>query len=202
MIDEKVGEIMDALERNGYLDNSILIFTSDHGDCLTDHGHSQKWTMYDQITRVPMIIWAPNKFGESRSISPMVQQMDLGPTILEWAGITPPADWEARSLNEALDPDTSGQFDGRKHVYCEQVKDAVLTGCEFMTMVRTQTHKLVHFLDEPHGQLFDLVNDPDEVQNLWDDPNSLAVKETLLAELREWRIRSGVHTKDWCSEWR
>ena len=94
MIDEKVGEIMDALERNGYLDNSILIFTSDHGDCLTDHGHSQKWTMYDQITRVPMIIWAPNKFGESRRISPMVQQMDLGPTILEWAGITPPADWE------------------------------------------------------------------------------------------------------------
>ena len=132
----------------------------------------------------------------------MVQQMDLGPTILEWAGITPPADWEARSLNEALDPDTSGKFNGREHVYCEQVKDAVLTGCEFMTMVRTQTHKLVHFLDEPHGQLFDLVNDPDEVQNLWDDPKSLAVKETLLAELREWRIRSGVHTKDWCSEWR
>ena len=62
MIDEKVGEIMDALENNGYLENSIIIFTSDHGDCLTDHGHSQKWTMYEQVTRVPLIVWAPNRF--------------------------------------------------------------------------------------------------------------------------------------------
>ena len=200
MIDEKVGEIIDALERNDYLDNSIVIFTSDHGDCLTDHGHSQKWTMYEQITRVPMIVWAPGKFGEARAISPMVQQMDLGPTILEWAGITPPQDWEAKSLNQALDPNTSDDFTGRDYVYCEQVKDAVLTGCEFMTMVRSKTHKLVHFLDEPHGQLFDLVADPDEVNNLWEASDCIDIKDELLNELREWRIRSGVHTKDWCSE--
>ncbi|MGI9442759.1 MAG: sulfatase family protein [Rubripirellula sp.] len=202
MIDEKVGEIVDALERKGYLDNSILIFTSDHGDCLTDHGHSQKWTMYEQITRVPMIVWAPGKFGDSRAISSMVQQMDLGPTILEWAGITPPDDWEAQSLNPALDPKTTDDFAGRDYVFCEQVKDAVLTGCEFMTMVRSKTHKLVHFLDEPHGQLFDLIADPNEVTNLWDDPASEHIKNEMLNELREWRIRSGVHTKDWCSEWR
>ena len=207
MIDEKVGEIIDALERQGYLDNSILIFTSDHGDCLTDHGHSQKWTMYDQITRVPMIIWAPpssqhknGRFGGARSVTPLVQQMDLGPTILDWAGIPVPEDWEAQTLSPALDP--SGSFAGRDYVYCEQARDNVLTGCEFMTMVRDTTHKLVHFLDEPDGQLFDLVADPDEVINLWNAPTAEGHKQRLLTELREWRIRSGVHTKDWSSDWR
>ncbi|MFT5378258.1 MAG: arylsulfatase, partial [Candidatus Latescibacterota bacterium] len=56
MIDTKVGEIMQALEDKGYLDNAVVVFTSDHGDCLTDHGHSQKWSMYDTITRMPMIV--------------------------------------------------------------------------------------------------------------------------------------------------
>ena len=198
MIDEKVGQIMEALERKGYLDNSIVVFTSDHGDCLTDHGHSQKWTMYEQITRVPMIIWAPQRFGSHRTIDRLVQQMDLGPTILDWARLKIPGDWEAQSLSPALDP--AATFAGRPFVYCEQVRDAVLTGCEFMTMVRDQTHKLVHFLDQPEGQLFDLVADPDELENLWNDPRNAGDKERLLSELHEWRIRSGVQTKDWCQD--
>ena len=200
MIDEKVGEIVAALEQEGYLDDSIIIFTSDHGDCLTDHGHSQKWTMYEQITRVPMIVWAPGRFGSGRSVDALVQQMDLGPTILDWAGIPVPNDWEAQSLSDALDPEAS--FAGREFVYCEQVRDAILTGCEFMTMVRDRTHKLVHYLDEPDGQLFDLETDPDEVVNLWNNPAAAVHQQRLLAELREWRIRSGVHTKDWCQNWR
>ena len=200
MIDEKVGQIMAALEAGGYAENSIVIFTSDHGDCLTDHGQSQKWTMYEQITRVPMIVWAPGRFDQGRRVGGLVQQMDLGPTILEWAGVDVPPDLEAVSLAAALE--SPGSFQGRPFVYCEQVKDAVLTGCEFMTMVRDKTHKLVHFLDEPHGQLFDLVADPDELNNLWDEPSAQSHRRRLLDELREWRIRSGVHTKDWCRDHR
>ena len=77
-----------------------------------------------------------------------------------------------------------------------------MTGCDFMTMVRDQTHKLIHFLDQPDGQLYDLVADPNELHNLWDDPQSVTHKTRLLDELREWRIRSGVHTKDWCQDFR
>ena len=65
MIDEKIGEILHTLENLGYLENGIVVFCSDHGDCLTDHGHSQKWTMYDLITRVPMVVWAPGIFEGS-----------------------------------------------------------------------------------------------------------------------------------------
>ncbi len=200
MIDEKVGEILAALERKNYLNNTIVIFTSDHGDCLTDHGHSQKWTMYDQITRVPMIVWAPGRIAGGRTVDALVQQMDIGPTILDWAGIPVPKDWAAKSLAVAVD--AIAEFPGRDFVYCEQAQDGTLTGCKYMTMVRDATHKLVHFLDEPHGQLFDLVSDPEELVNLWDVALAANHKQRLLAELREWRIRSGLHTKDWCRDWR
>ncbi|TWT68070.1 sulfatase family protein [Crateriforma conspicua] len=199
MIDQKVGQIMQSLEKAGYLENSILIFTSDHGDCLTDHGQSQKWTMYDQITRVPMIVWSPDRIRGGRRIESLVQQMDLGPTILQWAGVEVPESLEAESLMPAIDGD---DFSGRPYVYCEQARDAVLTGCQFMTMVRDRQYKLVHFLDEPDGQLFDLQADPGELDNRWNDANLAEVKQRLLAELREWRIRSGLTTKDWCQDWR
>ncbi|OYP33802.1 sulfatase [Rhodopirellula sp. MGV] len=200
MIDQKIGEIMETLEQRDYLDNSIVIFTSDHGDCLTDHGQSQKWTMYEQITRVPMIVWAPNRFAAGTKLTGLVQQMDLGPTILRWAGVECPAGLEAISIADAFQNPES--FSGRPYVYCEQAKDGVLTGCEFMTMVRDQRYKLVHFLDEPNGQLFDLQNDPDEISNRWNDDAFRDVKRRLLDELREWRIRSGIRTKDWCADHR
>ena len=199
MIDEKVGEIMEALESNGYLENSIVIFTSDHGDCLTDHGHSQKWTMYDQITRVPLIVWAPERFGGARRVESLCQQMDLGPTILELAGCEWDSSMEAVSMAPALQGE---EWEGRDFVYAEQARDGILTDCEFMTMVRDHQWKLVHFLDEDEGQLFDLVNDPDELKNLWDAPSSAGQKQRMLTELREWRIRSGVQTADWSQDWR
>ena len=71
-----------------------------------------------------------------------------------------------------------------------------------MTMVRNHEWKLVHFLDDPHGQLFDLKNNSEEVNNLWDDPAHDQKKQELLAVLREWRIRSQYNTASWCAEWR
>jgi arylsulfatase A-like enzyme len=199
MIDEKVGEIIDALDRNGYLDNSIVIFTSDHGECLTDHGHSQKWTMYDQVTRVPIVVWAPKRFAGGRSIEGLCQQMDIGPTILQLAGVEPPEMMEAVSMLPALEGE---EWQGRDFVFAEQAKDGILQTTEFMTMVRNKDWKLVHFLDESFGQLFDLTKDPDEVDNLWDSADHREIKRQLLAVLREWRIRSQYHTRDWGADWR
>jgi arylsulfatase A-like enzyme len=199
MIDEKVGQIMEALERQGYLENAVVIFTSDHGDCLTDHGHSQKWTMYDLITRIPLMVWSPNRFQAGRKIDALCQQMDLGPTILELAGIPVPPTLEATTMLPALE---GADWKSREFVYAEQARDGILTGCEFMTMVRSKAWKLVHFLDEPHGQLFDLSLDPQEVNNRWNDPAAESIKQELLAVLREWRIRSGLETADWSQDWR
>ena len=199
MIDEKIGQILGALESKGYLDNAVVIFTSDHGDCLGDHGHSQKWTMYDIITRVPFVVWAPGRFPGGRVDDALCQQMDIGPAILELAGVTLPQSMEAESLLPAL---RGEPWDGRPFVFAEHVRDEVLRDVEFVTMVRSKEWKLVHFLGEPFGQLFDLENDPEEVRNLWERPEAAARKRELLDALTEWRIRSQVHTRDWAKEWR
>jgi arylsulfatase len=199
MIDEKVGEILNSLETKGYLENSIVIFTSDHGDCLGDHGHSQKWTMYDIITRVPMIVWAPGRFQGGRTVDDLVQNMDIGPTILEMAGVQVPATFEAQSLLPALEGNNTG---GRSYVFCEQGQDHILQETKFMTMVRNQEWKLVHFLEEDEGQLFNLKEDPDEVSNLWGNPQYAEKKEELLGVLCDWLINSNRKTSNWAQDWR
>ena len=201
MIDEKIGEILAALEEKNYLKNSIVVFTSDHGDCMTDHGHSQKWTMYDQVTRVPMIVWAPDgRFGEHREINDLVHQMDIGPTFMDLAGIEKPEPMSAHTLMPMLDPDGDDSECARDVVYAEQAKDGNFTTSRFMTMVRTQDWKLVHFLDEPWGQLFDLKNDPHENNNLWNQSAASGKQAELLATLREWRIRDTYENADLWSE--
>ena len=199
MIDEKLGELMDLLGENGYLDDSIVVFTSDHGDCLTDHGHSQKWTMYDQVVRVPMLVWSPGRFRGGRVVDELMQSMDVGVSLLELAGANVPNTIEAISVSPAL---LGNEWQGRDYVYAEQLTDGNYTEGPFMTMVRDRDWKLVHFLDEEYGQLFDLRSDPDETKNLWDDPSGADPKARLLSELREWHIRSLVHTAGWSEDWR
>jgi len=203
MIDEKIGEILTALEEKDYLKNSIVVFTSDHGDCMTDHGHSQKWTMYDAVTKVPMIVWAPDgRFGEPREINDLVHQMDIGPTLMNLAGVEVPAPMSAHSLMPMLDPAGDSQSYARDVVFAEQAKDGNFTTSRFMTMVRTKDWKLVHFLDEPWGQLFDLNADEQEVNNLWNDPAHEATQRELLATLREWRIRDAYENASAWEEYR
>ncbi|RMG37156.1 MAG: DUF4976 domain-containing protein [Planctomycetota bacterium] len=199
MIDMQVGRIMQTLEETGYLDNSVVVFTSDHGDCLTDHGHSQKWTMYELVTRVPMIVWSPERFPGGRTVDGLVQQMDVAPALLELAGIEPPATMEARSVLPTL---RGEDFTPRRFVYAEHGRDNILEGTAFMTMVRDHRWKLVHFVDSTEGQLFDLQNDPNELHNLWSDPDCSDQKQRLLDELREWRIRSHVQTAAWAAPFR
>ena len=199
MIDDKIGQILNALDQQGYLDNSVVIFTSDHGDCLGDHGHSQKWTMYDIITRAPTIVWSPGRFQAGVTIDDLCQQMDLGPAILELAGAEVPETMEAKSILPLL---RGEGWSSRDYVFAEHSRDGILQGTEFMSMVRSLDWKLVHFLDQPDGQLFDLTADPDEINNLWHQAEFADKKQELLAVLREWHIRSQYQTAGWAAEWR
>ena len=199
MIDDKVGEIMDALEHKGQLDNTVIIFTSDHGDCLTDHGHSQKWTMYDQVTRIPMIARFPSRFPAGGRTDALVQLMDVGPSILELAGAKNPDNLEAESLLPALE---GKAFNGREYVFAEQVRDLNYTEGNFQTMVRSREWKLVHFLDEQLGQLFNLQDDPDEFENLWKSHEHKDIRDKLLGVLRDWHIQSQLQTSTLAEKWR
>ena len=199
MIDEKIGQILETLETKGYLDNAIVVFTSDHGDCLSDHGHSQKWTMYDMIVRMPLIIWSPGRFEGGRIFDGLCQQMDIAPVLLELAGVGIPETMEAQSLLPAL---RGEPWDGRNYVFAEHPRDGILQTTDFMSMVRNKEWKLVHFLNESFGQLFNLTEDPEEIRNLWECPSAAAKKQELLHVLLEWRIRSQYHTRDLFKDWR
>lgn len=199
MIDEKIGEIMQTLEEEGYLEDSIIVFTSDHGDCLTDHGHTQKWTMYDQVNRMPCIVWAPKYFEGGRKIDTLIQQMDLAPMLLEMAGVEIPQEFEAKSVLPLL---RGEQSKIRDYVFCEQGRDDHFETCDFMTMVRDERYKLTHFVDREDGLLFDLKHDPNEMYNLWDDPNYAEIKIQLIQKICNWRISSGYHTRRMNDSWR
>ncbi len=197
MIDTKVGEIMESLEEQGYLENSVIIFTSDHGDCLTDHGHSQKWTFYEQVTKMPTIVWSSNgRFGEGgRRIDELTSLFDLGPTILELADCEVPENFMAESLNPALEGDS--EWSGRDYVFAEGCRDGNFVSADYQTMIRSDEWKLVQITgSDPidggtEGQLFDLVNDPGEQVNLWNSADHAEKKNELVCELFEWRVKTG-----------
>ncbi len=193
MIDQGVGKMLTALSKRGYLDDSIVIFTSDHGDCLGDHGHSQKWTMYEQVTRVPMIIMAPGRIAAGLKSDALIQPMDIVPWLLAQAKANLPEAMEAQSVEPAF---SDADWSGREVVFCEQEKDPILTDVKFMTCVRTKRWKLVHFLDQDCGQLFDLKLDPLEERNLWAESAYQSVKAEMVERMYTWRMNSQLQTKN------
>jgi len=194
-IDEQIGLLIETLAARGSLDNTVIIFTSDHGDCLGDHGHSQKWTMYEPSVRVPAILWGPG-IQPGQRVEALTAMMDLGPTVLELAGLTPPPWMEAQSLLPALQ---GHEWPGRTHVFSEHAKDMILTGTELMTMVRDDCWKYVEFIDSDDGQLFNLEADPSELRNLWNSPadsDASRARAQLRDVVSRWRAISALQTAD------
>lgn len=187
MIDEQVGRIMDALDAKGVLDNAIVIFTSDHADALGDYGHIQKWTMYDTVVKVPLICWSRNLPVRPQRLDDLVQLFDIAPTILEATGLPVPQDFEACSLWHRLtDP---GAQPTRDVVYSELARDHIQTGSEFVIMRRCTKWKLVLYLDDDFGELYDLAEDPHETRNLWRQEDLRPLRESLAAQTMAWYVK-------------
>lgn len=195
MIDRQVGRILEALDARGYLDNALVIFTSDHADALGDHGHIQKWTMYDSVVRVPLLFWSRNLQVKPGVRDDLVQLFDVAPTILEAAGLPVPAEFEARTLWGALSG-TPG-YQPREAVYAELARDHIQTGSEFILMRRDRRWKIVLYLDDAYGELYDLQADPGELTNLWNAQGLLSLREELTVECLRWLARGAMsaHTR-------
>ncbi len=199
LIDAQIGAIRRSLADRGLLEDTVIIFTSDHGDTLTDHFCSQKWTMYDSVTRVPAIVWAPGRFSGGRKVEALTQWFDLGATILEIAGADFPEAFEADSLIAALQGE---DFAGRDYVFSEHGREEVVgLGCDFVSMVRSRDWKLVHLLGPPDGQLFDLRNDPEELINLWADPDHRSIRAELMEALGTFLVES-IYWTSHCADGR
>ncbi|MCB1832940.1 MAG: DUF4976 domain-containing protein, partial [Geminicoccaceae bacterium] len=142
--------------------------------------------------RVPAIIHWPGRIAASQQVDDLVALFDFGPTILDLAGITPP-DWmEAQSLRPFFEKSSDPS---RERVFAEHANDLILEETEFVTMIREGRWKLVHYLGEDRGQLFDLEDDPQEVRNRWSDPGCTAVRAGLIEQIFHWRLRSSKKTQ-------
>ena len=163
-VDAEIGRILAALQESGLAENTVVIFSSDHGDGLGAHRWNQKWALYEESVRVPFIL----KFGAHTSTGRVVTEplvaasLDLFPTVCDFAGVTPPPNLLGRSLRPFIEgnPDT-----WRDYVVTETCfSDGLGTHGR---MLRTPRYKYVVYSWGKHReQLFDLTTDPGETINL------------------------------------
>ncbi len=193
LIDAQVGRLIDTLRERGQLDNTIILFTSDHADALGEHGHIQKWTMYDSVNRVPLICCLPGRgFPDSpRGLQcrDQVQLMDLSSTILEAAGVPVPPHFEACSLMPML---TAGTWPGgeppRRYAYAELGRDHIQSSAEHVIMRRNDDMKVVLYPGTAEGELYDLGDDPGETRNLWRAPSWSDRRDRAITEMLQWSV--------------
>ncbi len=172
-IDNKLGELLKALEDTGLKENTIIIFTSDHGDMLGEKGMVQKRSFYEYSCRIPLIIKFPGEDYSGLKVNQHVSLLDLGPTILDMAGISEKkrVPMDGKSLIPLLDnSDTSERV-----VYSEMHNEGVLETC---FMIRKGKYKYI-YINNNKPQLFDIENDPGEWKNLSGNPKYKDIEDDL-----------------------
>jgi arylsulfatase len=185
LIDVQVGRILDALRRTGQRDNTIVVFQTDHGEMLGDHGIYLKGPyFYEPAVRVPLIVSWPGTLAPGRRSRALVEYVDLAPTLLDAVGLPRQPGMQGRSLWPLL----SGAADLDRHradVYCEYYNAMPwhTDPAAQATMVRTDAYKLVAVHGQDTGELYDLRVDPGERHNRWHDTELAAVKTDLLRRL-------------------
>jgi len=180
-VDEKLGQVVEGLEARGYLDNSLLIFCSDHGELLGDHTLAYKWLMYDPIVHVPMIVRDGRRSElAGTSTDDLTSLMDIGPTILEAAGLPVPTYLEGRSLQPYIEGKDEA-FAPREWVFAED---------NYQIMMRGNRHKMVYYIGQEQGELYDLEQDPHELYNLWGAVAQKDLQSELLSRLLAWLAAS------------
>ena len=187
-IDDKVGLMIDYLKKNGLWENTVVVYTSDQGFYMGEHGWFDKRFMYEESFRAPLLISYPRlikKGGVENSA--LVQNIDFAPTILDLAGIEVPQDMQGESFKSIL----AGKKDEiRDALYYHYYEFPVPHAVKRHYGVRDSRYKLIHFYyDIDTWELFDLQNDPKEMTNLIDDPNYRDVVADMKVKLKELQIK-------------
>ena len=180
LIDEQVGRILEALEETGQDRDTLVVFMSDHGEMLGDHGIYFKGPhFYDCQMRVPLVVrWPAGGIQSGRRIEGMVELVDLAPTLLDAAGMEVPGRMQGKSLLPMLKGEEETGY-VHEQVFAEYY-NAWTHGDAYGTMLRTSGEKIVVYHGTDQGEFYDLENDPDEFFNLWDHPDAQVRKNEML----------------------
>lgn len=174
LMDREIGRILDALQNSGQAENTIVVFTSDHGHFLGQHGLTAKAIhMYEDILRVPFIVRWPGHVPSGRASTDLQNLVDLAPTFLAAAGLEIPGSMTGHNQLES--------WAGGGPVRAETiVENHHGTEAFHMRTLVTPTHKITVYRDGADGELFDLENDPGETRNLWHEPEAAALKSEMM----------------------
>jgi N-acetylglucosamine-6-sulfatase len=186
-VDESLGGLMRELEQSHELDRTLIVVTSDHGYYYGEHGLSvERRLAYEEGIRIPLLMRLPGEIKAQSRPEQMVLTLDLAPTFLEFAGLTPPAAMEGRSLVPILKGHAT---EWRDDFLIEYFTDTVFPRIQQMgyQAVRTQSWKLIHYTELPGmDELYDLETDPYEMKNLVADPSAKAMLGQLQARVKQY----------------
>lgn len=182
-VDEGVGKILDYLEENGLIENTIIVYTTDQGFYLGEKGFFDKRFMYEESLAMPMVIQYPREIKAGIEIDALTQNLDFAPTFLEYAGAKIPEEMQGKSMRELLKSGTSGT-DFREAIYYHYYDFPAFHMVKRHYGIRTQRYKLMHFYDDiDQWEMYDLQEDPQEVRNIYDNPEYAEVQQKLHTSL-------------------
>lgn len=185
-VDESVGNVLEYLKKNNLEENTIVVYTSDQGFYLGEHGWFDKRFMYEQSLRTPLIIKIPG--GEQGIVNNqnMVMNIDYAPTFLDYANVPVPKDMQGESLRKILEG--KNPKDWRTSIYYHYFEYPAEHSVKRHYGIRTSKYKLIHFyFDIDAWELYDLEKDPDEINNIYDNPEYKNIIDELKKELQKLR---------------
>ncbi|ANH83583.1 sulfatase [Niabella ginsenosidivorans] len=184
-VDEGVGELLDYLDKNGLTENTIVVYTSDQGFYMGEHGWFDKRFMYEESLKTPLLIRYPKEIKPGTKITSMVQNLDFAPTFLDYGGAKIPADMQGESFRKLVAGKTSKWRDAIYYTYYEYPSIHMV---KRHYGIRTDRYKLIHFYyDINEWELYDLQKDPHEMHNVYNDSSYRTVREEMHRKLDELR---------------
>ncbi len=184
-VDDDIGRLLEYLDSSGLAENTVVIYSSDQGFYLGDHGWFDKRWMYEESLRMPLIVRWPGVIEPGSQDEHLVQNLDFAPTFLELAGVEVPPDMQGRSLAPLLQGEAPE--DWRRSIYYHYYEFPGPHSVQRHYGVRTGRYKLIHYYNIDEWELFDLSKDPDELQSVYSDPAYTSVISDLKTELTRLR---------------
>lgn len=189
--DENIGQVLAVLEQQGVMDDTVIVWSSDHGFFLGEHRFYDKRLMYEPSIRIPLMIRYPRRIRAGTSSERMALNLDLAPTLLDLTHAAPQAHFQGRSLMQLVtDPGAPWRADWL-YEYYEFPGNQQVRPCRG---VRTERHKYIHYFTAPEEfELYDLATDPQEIHNLYGEQIHADLVRSLSARLEELRRQTGDH---------
>ncbi|WP_082433363.1 sulfatase [Flagellimonas eckloniae] len=188
-VDDGVGEVLDYLKENGLEENTIVVYTSDQGFYLGEHGWFDKRFMYEESFRTPLLMKYPKEIEPGTVVDEMVQNLDFAPTFLDYAGAEISEEIQGESFRQLVNGKVSEWRDAIYYTYYEFPAEHHV---KRHYGVRTDRYKLIHFYyDIDHWELYDLEKDPSEMTNVYNDVSYSDVQKVMHERLKEMRTKYG-----------